>query len=78
MLAQLTSFPPFPLPSVVSPPADITAPQRHVALAPADVVMPQHRVALPSHEAKMNSLPPLHLLAMLHHVTSPLKPKSKY
>jgi hypothetical protein len=78
MLTQLTSSPPFPLPGVASPPADITAPQRHVAPAPADVVTPQHRAALPSHEAKMSSLPPLHLLAMLRHVTSPLKPKSKY
>jgi hypothetical protein len=32
-------------------------------------------VTLPSHWVKTSSLPPLHLLAMLHPVTSPLEPK---
>jgi hypothetical protein len=48
--------PPFPLPSAVSP--------------PADVATPPHHVTLPSHAAKMSSLHLLHLLAMFHHITS--------
>jgi hypothetical protein len=33
---------------------------------------------LPSHGAKTSSLHPIHLSATLHHIASPLEPKSKY
>jgi hypothetical protein len=40
--------------------------------------MPSLRVMLPSHGAKMSSLHPLHLMTVLHPVTSHLEPKSKH
>jgi hypothetical protein len=56
--------PPFPLPGAASPLADVTTPPR--------------RVTLLSHGAKMSSLPPLHLPAMLRPFASPLEPKLKH
>jgi hypothetical protein len=40
--------------------------------------MPSRCVTLPSHGDKMSSLHPLHFLAMLHPVTSPLESKLKH
>jgi hypothetical protein len=48
------------------------------AFPPADVTILPHRVMLPSHEAKMSSLPPLHLPAMLCPIASTLKLKLKH
>jgi hypothetical protein len=62
--AQLTLSPPFPLPGAASPLFDI-------AMLP-------HRATIPSHKAKTSSLPPLHLLATLHPVTSPLELELKH
>jgi hypothetical protein len=64
MSAQLTTFPPFLLPDVVSPPTDIATPPLCVTL--------------PSHGAKTISLPLLHFLTTLHSVTSLFKSKSKH
>jgi hypothetical protein len=43
-----------------------------------DVATSLRRVVLPSHEVKMSSLPPLHLLLILHPIASPLEPKLKH
>jgi hypothetical protein len=56
--------------SSLSPPGAISP--------PADIVMPPRRVTLHSHWAKMSTLTPLHLPAMIRPITSPLDPKSKY
>jgi hypothetical protein len=64
MSAQLVSSPLFSLLSAASPPVDIT--------------MPPRRVTLPSYGAKTSLLPPLHLSAMLHYVTSRLEQKLKH
>jgi hypothetical protein len=64
MSVQLVSSPPFPLPTTISPPADIVMASRHVTL--------------PSHRVKIISLHPLHLLETLCPVTSPLKLKLKH
>jgi hypothetical protein len=47
------------------------------ATLPADITTPLHRVTLPFDGAKMNSLPPLHLPAMLYPVAFPLESKLK-
>jgi hypothetical protein len=62
--AQLALSPPFPLLGTASPPSDI-----------ATLLC---RVTFPSHWAKMRSLPPLHLLAMLRPIGSLLEPKLKH
>jgi hypothetical protein len=63
-LTQLTSSPPFLLPGVASPLADV-------------ITLP-HRVTLPSHWTKMSSLSLFHLSVMVHPVAFPLEPKPKY
>jgi hypothetical protein len=62
--AQLGSSPPFPLPGVTSP--------------LADVVTPPRCVTLPFHWVKMSLLPPLHLLVMLCPVAYAPELKLKY
>jgi hypothetical protein len=57
------SSPLFLLPGAVSPPVDVATPSRCVMLS--------------SHRVKMSSLPPFHLLAMLHPIASPLERKPK-
>jgi hypothetical protein len=57
------SSPPFSLPGAVSPLVDIATSLRCVMLS--------------SHRVKMSSLPPFHLLAMLHPIASPLEQKPK-
>jgi hypothetical protein len=62
--ARLTSSPPFFLPGVVSPPANIVTPPRHVMLC--------------SYLAKVSSLSLLHLTVTLCPIVSPLESKLKH
>jgi hypothetical protein len=62
--AQLTSSPLFPLPGATSP--------------PTDVVTPPHHITLLFHGAKMSSLAPLHIPAIIRLIVSPLKLKLKH
>jgi hypothetical protein len=64
MSVQLTSYPPFLLLGAASPLIDIVTLLRHITL--------------PSHRVKTSLLPPLHLLATLRPIASPLEPKLKH